>query len=585
MIAGLGGRGARRPGVLILGALVILVLAGGIVWWVARPRPVAPGACPGALNSAGANLLPNSAFAPGVVSGTLVAGWDISGRLQPGTPPGWIGPAAGTDLKAARFRATPGAHYCYAVATGGSGHVQVLIRWQTATLKNRIADTALAPQPAGQSLAGDAVAPPGAVYGGLWLRAIDGAPMFHAPQLTPAGVQVLPWPAGARGALAFSFDWETAMGGLIHSKSQHDREYAVKRGLAMRSGADILLQLFQAHGIQATFYATGYNLLDGNPQRRQFAGDPTYKWAAPQGWHTTWWLSHPWYSDDPYGTLASDPAWYFGDQADKLSQAGQEIGSHTFGHLYVRGTKPISLSVDLDAWTAAAAARHLPPVRSFAFPWQSSNSLDARFYQVLADHGVDSVTRLYPRDLQDHYLISAADVYSPMLIMPDLLLGPAGPDTVESGTTDVQGEGAAQAIIGETIARGGVVSFWNHPEQLTIPNVQDAWRATVTAAAAARDRGDLWIAPVSTIVHRWRDTGQVEVTTTASNGHLSITLINHSPDLLDGLTLALPQPAGAVRIGGVPIPPGRPAQVVVPHLAPTTPLQIDVDLPPGAASP
>ena len=32
----------------------------------------------------------------------------------------------------------------------------------------------------------------------------------------------------------------------------------------MRQGADILLQIFATHAISATFYATGYNLLDGN---------------------------------------------------------------------------------------------------------------------------------------------------------------------------------------------------------------------------------------------------------------------------------------------------------------------------------
>ena len=51
-------------------------------------------------------------------------------------------------------------------------------------------------------------------------------------------------------------------------------------------------------------------------------GDPSYKYGPDQGWHTTWWLTNTWYSDDPYGTVQSDPAWYFGDQTDRLAAAG-----------------------------------------------------------------------------------------------------------------------------------------------------------------------------------------------------------------------------------------------------------------------
>src|SRR5262249_23534507 len=43
----------------------------------------------------------------------------------------------------------------------------------------------------------------------------------HGPRTTDRGqhaVLVQPWPNGYRAAVSFSFDWETAMGGLIHSR-------------------------------------------------------------------------------------------------------------------------------------------------------------------------------------------------------------------------------------------------------------------------------------------------------------------------------------------------------------------------------
>src|SRR3712207_8403087 len=50
-------------------------------------------------------------------------------------------------------------------------------------------------------------------------------------------------------------------------------------------GADWLNDLFVTNSISATFYGTGYNLLNGNTQRREFSGNPTYEWARREyGW-------------------------------------------------------------------------------------------------------------------------------------------------------------------------------------------------------------------------------------------------------------------------------------------------------------
>ena len=104
-------------------------------------------------------------------------------------------------------------------------------------------------------------------------------------------MRVEPFPDGQRAALAFSFDWESAMGGLIHSRSGEANAEgegaavsmgadgapsvadAEEKGLRMRDGAQFLADLFARYGIRATFYATGYDLLSGNPTCEKFLGD------------------------------------------------------------------------------------------------------------------------------------------------------------------------------------------------------------------------------------------------------------------------------------------------------------------------
>ena len=486
-------------------------------------------------------------------------------------------------------------------------HIQVRLLWEDAALHDLswsdsptyvITDTGILDSPTSDPFLvfGRGVAPPQAAYLQLVIRQLRGNGQYTDVKLTADGVRVEPYPAGARAALAFSFDWESAMGGSIHSKGAeiHDSAAATAHGLAMRQGADILREIFATYAVSATFYATGYNLLDGNTERRTFAGNPTYSWAKPKwGWATDYWTTHPWYGDDPFGTVQTDPAWYFGDQTDALRAAGHEIGSHTFGHLYVRGSTPEELDTDFTEWDRAAAARGLPPVQSFAFPWQSSNSLisggsgHSSFYDVMAAHGITAVTRLYPGDLRDHYTLSAVPLYiSPTLqispnisIMPDFLLGPplegagdvAITGTVTSGVDTARGEvgnlAGAKQVIDTVLARRGVTSFWNHPEQLaTNPDVANTWRETVAYAAAQRTKG-LWIAPVSTIAGYKRDMRQVEVVWQAQPGGYGAVVTNHSGHALDGVTLSFPVPVQAATVEGQPAPRIAGTLVVLPRLA------------------
>ncbi len=606
-----GGGPYARVGVaaLVVGAVLIT----GMVTWAryTRQQGEAPSLAPGAHNL----ITPRPRAA---VPGDLLWSFLLDG--------GWTMQSAGEDahiqeLSSARVAVVPNARYGYSFHAYSHlldvrgvvqpAQVQARLLWEDAAFRALswqdgpvvTVDTAYPTTPqltpgtdTAPLLSGSEVAPAHAAYARLIIRQLEGSGFYSEDvRLTADGVRVEPYPDGARAALAFSFDWESAMGGAIHSKGAegHDPAAATAHGLAMRQGADILRDIFATNAVSATFYGTGYNLLDGNTERRTFSDNPTYSWAKPKwGWVTDYWTTHPWYGDDPFGTVQSDPGWYFGDQTDALHAAGHEIGSHTFGHLYVRGATPAELDTDLSEWDRAAAAQGLPPMQSFAFPWQSSNSLinaatgSSSFYGVMAAHGIRSVTRIYPVDLRDHYTLNAVPLYisqtatiSPDIsIMPDFLLGPplagagdiAITDTVTSGVDEARGavgnvDGAKQ-VIATVLVRRGVTSFWNHPEQLaTNPDVANTWRETVAYAAAQRQNG-LWIAPVSTITGYMRDMREVEVVWQTQPGGYGAVVTNHTDHVLEGVTLSFPIPVQAATVEGQPAPRIADTLVVLPPL-------------------
>lgn len=384
------------------------------------------------------------------------------------------------------------------------------------------------------------------------------------PKLSQQGIYIEPHPNAASGSIAFSFDWESAMGGAVHSKGDeiHDVAGAEQHGLEMREGGNWLNNLFVTNNISATFYSTGYNLLDGNTEKHTFNGDPTYTWAAPKnGWESEYWLTHKWFSDDPFGTYETNPAWYFGDQTRRLLAAGHEIAPHTFAHVYVRGATPEELATDLDEWIKYAALAGVPPPTTFAFPWRSSNSLTKEFYDVFYSRGIRVVTRIYAPDMKDLYTlgnvvvytdIAQAQLYHDMPVMPDFLLGsPSDSAGEEAGGAPISREQGLD-VLSETVARRGTTSFWQHPEQLAdgpvFDVVRQAWTDVVEEAARLRDQGKLWIDTVAEITQYQRDVMSITATLKPPGifgGKWQVEVSNNSGKELAGVTLTLPGEAAS----------------------------------------
>jgi hypothetical protein len=564
------------------------------------------------------NVIANGELEAATVgSVAITTGWTpLSGTVTPiNVGESGVRLESGAALASNIVHVQAGATYRYSVAIppseAGIAVGQVRLLWLSDTIDvdkpitwtdslARLIDYAQVPR-SFEFWDGQSIAPVGATHMRLEIRSLGGEALLVVKvMLWMEGGHVEAHPDGRQGALAISLDWETAMGGAIHSKGMavHDANAAAEHGIDMRQGADWLNDLFVRNNISATFYGTGYNLLDGNTEHRKFSGDPTYDWASPENrWETGYWTAHPWYGDDPYGTYQTQPAWYFGDQTRKLFAAGHEIASHTFGHLYVRGSNVPEMTADMNEWLKAAKAMGVPPPTTFAFPWRSSNSLKADMYDLLYSKGIRAVTRIYALDMVDQYTVGAVKVYPDMAVMPDFLLG---------GVSSIAGEEAEGATIGaeqglhvidETLARRGTTSFWTHPEQLAddaaFASDRESWQRVVEAATRERDRGRLWVDTVAHITAY--EAGVAGVTTRMEQGFLGLggwqlKVTNDSEEGLRGLTLTLPGDVRNVSASGVGLRTVQVADDGAVHLSePGSPVfparQLVIDsLPPGVTT-
>lgn len=363
--------------------------------------------------------------------------------------------------------------------------------------------------------------------------------------------KVSPWPSGRRAAVAFTFDWETEMGGLIHSRSVGDPNFdkdPLARGLRMRAGITTTMQIFAPYGVRATYFATGYNFLVGNTERRSFLNNPTFDWATPaNGWIAERWASTPWFADDPYGTVQSDPAWYFGDLVPLLRAAGHEIQSHTFSHFFGGYVDAPTWQADLHTWNVVAAERGVPPAHAIAFPWSSSAGMSDSSWDVLEQAGISAVTRLsdqaqynlFPLD-NDGLVIDSRCRWLPgrenhILACPDFYLKPERADL-------------ALQQIDRALEQGGMIDIWAHTEEVTSAAQIAAWERVVRHAAADPA---VWVAPFSEIANWQRAVSQIQIEQLDNNRYQ----IRNSSDLaLAGLTILLPPGVSRVSVNGDELP-------------------------------
>ncbi len=569
-----------RSAVVLLAAIALL--AGGILVIYTRLSgcKAVPGVAP--------NLLPNAGLAADPAAPRIPAGWGFrtgSGvEVQHPRADGKGFDLDGDDnglqlIGIANYLETPAAPvspattYCFAGfaltdSPTSATRVQVSFRWLDAAGAlirqddGPWQDVAQWRTPADRwsALAGAAHAPDGAAQVRVRLQpASDDRLYFDTMRIQrgagasiPPGTQAttrLGWPAGAQAALSFSFDYETTMGGLIHSRSlAGDDPYNAQdprdRGMRMRQGVTETLTLFEPLGIRATYYSTGYNFLDGNAERQTFMGDPVFVWATPNNRWKRDWSRERWFATDPHGTIQSDPDYYFGDLVADLRLSGQDIQSHTFAHLYGALASPAEWQADFAAWNAVAAAQQVPPARSLAFPWSSSGGMSDANWKALEAAGIASVTRTN-RSQSQYRLTRAEDPFCRAVPGHETIL--ACPDFYLTETSAP----TATALLDAALAQGGMLDLWAHTEEVVSPGQIAAWGGVVRYAAEQRDAGRLWIAPLSEIADWQQSTALVGIQEVREpDGTLTVRLSNRSGRDLSRLTVLLPFAPARVQVDG-----------------------------------
>ena len=128
-----------------------------------------------------------------------------------------------------------------------------------------------------------------------------------------------------------------------------------------------ILDLFQAHGVHATWATLGFLFFKNMAELRQHLPDVLPDYHRQQ-------LSSYRYMDER--TWGEDDAYHFAPDTIELirSRAGQEIGTHTFSHYYCleEGQTIESFRADLQAAVEIARAKGIP-ITSLVFPRNQGN--------------------------------------------------------------------------------------------------------------------------------------------------------------------------------------------------------------------
>jgi peptidoglycan/xylan/chitin deacetylase (PgdA/CDA1 family) len=547
-----------RRVLLFVGVAGLLAVAGVAVWRLSQ-RPTQP-----PLYSSG-NLLVNPAFQEDRDGDRLPDGWQAGPAAELAD---WtITPEAGgfslrltgaaSFARSAAMFVWPGKLYRLSLQAltdaPEPNRLQVIFLWEDKrreVIRRESSPWQEAPSQQWRLVKVAARAPSGAVGLSIKLRPAGDDPIYVDDlYLSEEGVRLEPFPNYAQAALAFTFDWESAMGGLIHSRSDdgYNPATAEERGLAMRQGTESLVTLLDRYAVRVTWFAAGYSLLPGNPTGETFSGDPIYDWAsAEHGWRDDRWVTTPWFADDPHGTAQSHPAWYFGDLVPDLLASGHDIQSHTFGHLYGGYVSSEELRTDLLQWNSAAASVDVPPARTLAFPWGASLGMSDANYSILEELGYIAVTRTYhaPQGRSQYWIIPPDDLFH-MRTVPGHTRLWAFPDHYFPGrAADLSW---AKEVIERVLLEQGVTSLWAHTEEIVSQEQLDTWDELLAYATSLRAEG-LWIAPLTEIAQFRNDLAFIDVRARLRGQKMQLAVRNRNDHTVVGLTLTLPAPVDSISL-------------------------------------
>ena len=212
-----------------------------------------------------------------------------------------------------------------------------------------------------------------------------------------------------QGTLIVSLDFELFWG-MQDGWSLSEYEANVLGG---RAAIPQMLELFQKHGIHATWATVGFLFGENEQELRRFFPEklPTYEQEALSSYRC-------------FGTISTNeeeaPCYYGASLIEKIAAVpGQEIASHTFSHYYCReaGQTLDQFRADMEAAKAIAQSKGYD-LRSVVLP---RNQCEPEYTEVLTQLGFDSY-----RDEENDWIhekvkfrplmriLRLADVYLPL---------------------------------------------------------------------------------------------------------------------------------------------------------------------------
>ena len=175
------------------------------------------------------------------------------------------------------------------------------------------------------------------------------------------------------GALVLSLDFELHWGLF----EKHSTATVGRRILGARLAIPRILRLFRENDIAGTWATVGFLFARTAAERKRFEPSVRPKYPDPRM--------------DPYRVSVgaderSDPYHYAASLIDRIRDARQEIGTHTYSHFYCREEWQDASAFEADIMSAIGIARQFNVTfRSIVFP---SNQHNPAYDHILLKHGI-----------------------------------------------------------------------------------------------------------------------------------------------------------------------------------------------------
>ena len=346
-----------------------------------------------------------------------------------------------------------------------------------------------------------------------------------------------------KATVAISFDYETSANShnIVSSnivmknilqlrnfflKDKKDISLVFGRGYSNRIGTENIISVFQKYKIHGTWFSTGHVLLKENIHRNNYRIHKQSSYPAIfkglNNINNPGQPEHPVFMDDPAGDYKTHPYWYFGDQAQRLREMGEDIQCHTFSHPYVALEAVENLQTDLEDWQKAAARNGFEKATVLAFPYLGDCyiqnkitgetgmfrnlteknpeafdilPLSGKHIDILKSAGIELVTRCISWQMKNDFLFGGIREYnySGLYYMPDINFSMPEFNNL-----------AFKTFLGEVIVRHATLNIWLHPNNVFRTGEIRNFEKMVCALKEESDKGNIWLATMKEIWEKFK---------------------------------------------------------------------------------